>query len=330
MKPTLSVSTKPLKYRRHVFSSKAKGAGRKGKNSGVRKAAGRVTALCGECLLSVPSAWCWISFQRQLGGASSVILLTLQTKTHWLWTRSKENIFDKTYRISSPRHEHSVIIHYTHADEAGVVSQCTKHFWSIAAFFFHNCVKEQQQYHHHHHHQMAPYSSFSVISLEALRSQIDLTRCCLHPLFKPEPFTGAAKLKALHLDFLADVYFHVCFTCLGQYCITVLWTSLDLPFWVNLSFKGDCHYSDYDHLEMLEKGHLIDLALHSGLESWRTDKTQWKELMMQNHWSRIQVCYASGLMHPQAEMRSRSKEGSMFSFRYAIQGLTHLWRQICI
>lgn len=67
MKPALSVSTKPLKYRWHVFSSKAKGREKKGENLGIRKAVGRVTALCGGCLFSVPSAWRWISFQRQLG-----------------------------------------------------------------------------------------------------------------------------------------------------------------------------------------------------------------------------------------------------------------------
>lgn len=46
MKPTLSVSTKPLKYRWRVFSSKAKRINTEEK----RKAAGSVTALCGECL----------------------------------------------------------------------------------------------------------------------------------------------------------------------------------------------------------------------------------------------------------------------------------------
>lgn len=44
MKPMLSVSSKPLKYCWHVFSSKAGGG--EGGNSGIRKAVGSVTALC--------------------------------------------------------------------------------------------------------------------------------------------------------------------------------------------------------------------------------------------------------------------------------------------
>lgn len=55
MKPTLSVSTKPLKYHWHVFSSKAEikrtEEGQRRELKQKKRDPGRVTDLCGECLL---------------------------------------------------------------------------------------------------------------------------------------------------------------------------------------------------------------------------------------------------------------------------------------
>lgn len=54
MKPTLSVSTKPLKYHWHVVSSKAEikrtEEGQRRELKPKKRDPGRVTDLCGECL----------------------------------------------------------------------------------------------------------------------------------------------------------------------------------------------------------------------------------------------------------------------------------------